>query len=268
MKVLIIGCGAIGVTVAKAISKMEKIEKIYMFDKDTTCSAKLSVSVPKVEGCPDIAEKLDEVELVIEAASQQAVKQYAPAALSRGKSILLMSIGALVDDAFREQLEKLAKEKKCRIYLPSGAVAGIDALSAASNAEIEEVILISYKPVAAFRNVPYIAKKGIDLDSLKTPTIVFDGNAREAVQYFPQNINVAATVSLAGIGFERTKVKLIADPTATRNTHKLIVKGAFGELESEIRNLPFPKNPRTSYVAALSAVAAVKNILGDAWVRT
>lgn len=266
MKILIIGCGAIGITTAREIAKWRNTETIYMYDKDPSCSAKLSSKEPKVQGCQDIISILPEISLVIEAASQNAVSMYAPTVLSHGKSILIMSIGALADDNLRISLEKIARDNKCSIYLPSGAVAGIDALSAASNTGVEEVILITYKPTAAFRGNEYLNSCGIDITKINQPTVLFNGSAREAIKYFPQNINVAATVSLNGIGFDRTKVKIIADPKATMNTHRLIVKGEFGEFETETRNLPSPRNPKTSYMAALSAISAVKKIVATVWV--
>jgi len=132
--------------------------------------------------------------------------------------------------------------------------------------KIDEVMLITIKPPGAFKNSKYVADHKIDLDAIKKPTPIFEGFAVDAVVHFPQNINVAATLSLAGIGFDKTCVRIIADPKATRNIHKLLVKGDFGVLEVEVRNVPSPQNPKTSYLAALSAVSAVKKIAGTIWV--
>lgn len=266
MNVLIIGCGSIGTTLAKAMETIPEIKKVYMIDKSAECTAKLSRTFSKVEQTTNIDRGLKDADFVVEAASQEAARQYAPGILRKGKSILMMSVGALVDEDFRDMLVSLAYKNRCKIYLPSGAVVGIDGICAAASAGIDEVILISYKPVQALRNIDYLAKRKIDLDRLTKPTVIFDGSAKDAVRYFPQNINVAATISLAGIGFDRTKVKIVADPTAKRNTHRLIVKGEFGEFESVVRNMPSPKNPKTSHLAALSAISAIRKIVGDVWI--
>ena len=127
-------------------------------------------------------------------------------------------------------------------------------------------MLISYKPPGAFKGVRYLEDRKVDLDSIQRATIIFEGHARDAVRYFPRNVNVAATVSLAGIGFEKTKVRLVADPSAKMNTHRLIIKGDIGEIEVSCRNLPSRSNPKTSRLAALSAIAAVKKMKENVWV--
>jgi aspartate dehydrogenase len=142
----------------------------------------------------------------------------------------------------------------------------VDGLAAASCGNIEEALLISYKPPEAFKGVKYLEERQVDLDSIQRATIIFEGHARDAVRYFPRNVNVAATVSLAGIGFEETKVRLVADPSARRNTHRLIVKGDIGEIEVSCRNLPSASNPKTSRLAALSAISAVKKAKENVWV--
>jgi aspartate dehydrogenase len=111
-----------------------------------------------------------------------------------------------------------------------------------------------------------LASKGIDVDKLVEPTVVYEGPARDAVNHFPKNLNVAATVSLLGIGLDKTKVTMIVDPSTQRNSHTVVVKGDFGEMRAETQNVPSPKNPATSYLAALSAVAAIRRILGDIWI--
>lgn len=266
MNVLIIGCGAIGVTVAKAVENVEAVKKVYITDKSKQCALKLAETFSKVQPVENLETTLPEVELVIEAASQEAVREYAPLVLSHGKNMLIMSVGALVDDELRQRLQKLASEHGAKIFLPSGAVCGIDGLNASANARIDEVMLITSKPPGTFKNVAHLAAQGINLDTLTGPTILFEGTAKDAVKLFPQNVNVAATIALAGIGFDKTKVRIIADPALTRNTHRLVVRGEFGEFECDIRNVPSPRNPRTSYLAALSAIAAVKKLTGNVWV--
>jgi aspartate dehydrogenase len=127
---------------------------------------------------------------------------------------------------------------------------------------------VTTKPPKGLKNVRYITKQGIDLTKLKESLTVFSGTAREAVKHFPKNINIAACVSLAGIGFDKTNVQIIVNPATTRNQHKLICRGRFGEFTCEIRNMPSMSNPKTSYLAALSAIATIRKIVGGVWIGT
>ncbi|KAA0008097.1 MAG: aspartate dehydrogenase [Thermoplasmata archaeon] len=248
MKIGIIGCGAIGNDVAKAIDEFEEIEKIYLYDVIKEKAEKLAEKLKKGE-VKSIDDFLPLVDFVFEAASQQAVYEYAEKVLNAGKDLIIMSIGALFDDDFREKLIKIAKEKKRKIYLPSGAVAGIDGIKAASIGGLDEVTLVTTKSPESL---------GRHLDKR---TVLFEGNARKAVKEFPRNINVAACLSLAGIGFDKTRVKIVADPVIKYNSHKVLAHGKFGRLRAEVENLPNPDNPSTSYLASLSAIAVIKKIV-------
>jgi len=248
MKLGIIGCGAIGSDVAKAADNMKEIEKIFLFDIDKRASKKLNRCIKKSE-IETVEKFLDKVDVVFEAASQKAVDEYAEIVLSSGKDIILMSIGSLFDDNFKLKLEKLAKENKCKIYLPSGAVCGIDGILSASIEELDEVTLVTTKPPEAI---------GKEFDKR---TVVFEGTARDAVKKFPKNINVAANLSIAGIGFNKTKVEIVIDPVATRNSHKILAHGKFGRLRAVVENMPNPNNPGSSYMASLSAIATLKRII-------
>lgn len=168
-----------------------------------------------------------------------------------------MSVGGLLEmeDAIAE-----AAIAGIALYCPSGAIAGLDAVAAASVGRIESVMLTSRKPPQGLKGAPYIIEKGIDLDAIEREQIIFEGNARDAIRGFPKNINVAVTLSLAGIGAEKTMVRIIADPAAARNCHQIEVEGEFGRLLTLTENLPFPFNPRTSYLAALSAISCLRKI--------
>ncbi|MBM4248065.1 MAG: aspartate dehydrogenase [Euryarchaeota archaeon] len=266
VRLALIGCGAIGSTIASMVEDMPEIESIYLYDRSKRMEKGLARSLKKGRILEDIVEIIERSDLVIEAASQEAAKKYAPVALEKGKSVLILSVGALVDRPFRERIEEIARRRHRKIYLASGAIAGIDGVCAAATAKIEEVMLNTIKPPEAFRQSSYVLDHKINLNAIVKPTVLFEGSAAEAVTHFPQNINVAAALSLAGIGFERTRVRIIADPNTNRNIHKLLVKGDFGVLEIEVRNVPSPKNPKTSYLAALSAVSAIRKIAGNVWV--
>lgn len=192
---------------------------------------------------PDEFPKLD---LVVEAASQEAVGQYAEAFLGKGQSLMVMSVGALVDQGLFNRLRKAAEMSGARLILPPGAIAGLDGLRSAGVGRIDEVMLTTTKPPAGL---------GVDVNAR---TVLFDGPAKEAVKKFPKNVNVAATLSLAGIGFDKTKVRVVADPAVKNNRHEVHVKGEFGEMRAQVDNVPSPQNPKTSYLAAMSAIAAIK----------
>jgi len=248
MKLGIIGCGAIGTDVGKAADKMHEIKSIYLFDINKTASKKLCDSLKKAE-VKSVKDFLKDVDIVFEAASQGAVEEYAEEIITQGKDLVIMSVGSLLDDKFMKKIEKIARQKKCKIYLPSGAVCGIDGILSASVDGIDEVTLVTTKP-------PESLGKKLDRRS-----ILFDGYARDAVKKFPMNINVAASLSIAGIGFDKTKVEIVADPVVTRINHKILAHGKFGRLRAEVENMPNPNNPKSSYMASLSAIATLKQIV-------
>ncbi len=266
MKITIIGCGSIGTTLARFLESSDDVELVHVFDTKKEAVETLQRECPKVRYVTNLENAFEVSDLIVETASQAAVLEYVPKALEMGKNVLVMSVGAFVEDDFKEKCRILAKQKGCKVYIPSGAVCGIEGICAAAIAEIDEVIIMSYKPLEAFRGVKYLKQRGIDLDSIKRPKVIFNGHARDAVKYFPKNVNVAATLSLAGIGIDNTVVRIVVDPKATLNTHRIIAKGKFGEIECWTRNMPFPDNPRTSYLAALSLISAVKKISGSFWV--
>jgi aspartate dehydrogenase len=248
MKLGIIGCGAIGTDVAHAADEMNEIEKIYLHDLKPEASKKLCSTLKKGSIQP-VVKFLEDVDLVFEAASQQAVGQYAQQVLEAEKDMVIMSIGSLFDDVLRKKLETVARKNNCKIYLPSGAVCGIDGVLAASIERLDSVTLVTTKSPTAL---------GIQVEER---TVVFEGSARDAVKRFPKNINVAACLSLAGVGFDDTKVEIVADPVETRISHKILAHGRFGRLRAEVENMPNPNNPQSSYMASLSAIAILRRII-------
>ena len=266
VNICVIGCGTIGTTIARAVEPMPEINIVYLTDRSKECATRLQEKMTKVRYVPDIVPILNDIKLVVEAASQDAARYYVPLALSAGVDVLIMSVGIFQDEEFQKDAFRLAKRKSAKIYMPSGAIGGIDALGAASLEQIDEVTLTTTKPPSAFGPNPYLESKGIVASELRERTELFYGTAREAVKHFPQNINVAATISLAGIGFEKTRIRIMCDPQVQTNEHHLKAKGKFGELDVVTRNVPSPKNPKTSYLAALSAISAIKKITGTIWV--
>ncbi|MEH7114192.1 aspartate dehydrogenase [Neobacillus niacini] len=189
------------------------------------------------------------VDLVIEAATVDVVKEHAAAILSSGKDIVLSSVGALSDLDYTQSLEEICRRNGTKIYLPSGAIGGLDILKAAkSNGELESVSIITRKPPQALPGAPVDKEK-----------VLFEGTANEAIKLFPKNINVSIILSLAGLGPEKTRVKIISDPAITKNSHSIEALGSFGKLTLKVENDPMPNNPKTSYLAALSVLSSLKN---------
>ncbi|MEM3400036.1 MAG: aspartate dehydrogenase [Candidatus Micrarchaeia archaeon] len=244
LRISILGCGAIGRTIAEAIRRKKiRAEIVCAYDKDALALSDFCKKYGvKKAGSID---ELMRAELIIEAASQEAVQAYAKKILERC-DMLIMSVGALLEKKLMDSLVNTAEKNGTHIYIPSGAVCGLDAVKAASLAGIERISLTTTKNPRSL---------GISSGKKK---IVFRGDAKEAVKKFPKNINVAATLMLAAN--KNVVVEIVADPNAEQNIHEITVEGKFGRIKARAENAPFPENPKTSYIAALSAVQALKNI--------
>jgi aspartate dehydrogenase len=212
--------------------------------------------VPFVVGVRRLVEARPEI--VIEAASHEAVREHAEALLSAGIAVIVLSGGALADDGLRERLERGSREHRAPLYVPSGGIGGLDALKAACAAGVDEVAITVTKPPAAWKGIPYVERMKIDLDHLPGPVTLFEGTAREGVPHFPANVNIAAVLSLAGVGFDRTRLKVVADPALKFNTHFITIKGATGTIEMRFESVPSPDNPKTALLACYSALAAFR----------
>jgi len=196
--------------------------------------------------------------MVIEAASHDAVRDHAEALLNRGIAVMVLSGGALCDDALRARLESAAAKNKALLYVPSGGIGGLDALKAACVAGVDSVEIAITKPPAAWKGIAYVENMNVDLDRLDGPLTLFDGTAREGVPHFPANVNIAAVLSMAGIGFDRTRLKVVADPALTLNTHYIDIAGKTGRISLKFESVPFPDNPKTAMLACYSALAAFR----------
>jgi len=197
-------------------------------------------------------------EVVIEAASHDAVREFARPLLKRGIAVIILSGGALCDDELRARLEATATKYRTLLYVPSGGIGGLDALKAACVAGADSVEIAVTKPPAAWKGIPYIEKLNIDLDHLTGPVTLFEGTARAGVPHFPANVNVAAALAMAGIGFDRTRLKVVADPALVYNTHYIDIRGKTGVINIKFENVPSPDNPKTAMLACYSALAAFK----------
>ena len=264
-KIGLLGCGAIGTQIALAIDsgKMNAhVTYIYDFDKNKseTLNSKLTKKSIIVEN-PHLLSS-NSVDLVVEAASQDAVKNHALSILQNRRDLMIMSVGALLDESVLDVLLEACREFKKNIYLPSGAIAGLDAIKSIKN-EINSITLITTKNPKSLKGAKFFETNKIDVDNIKDSLTLFDGNAKDAVNLFPANINVAALLSLAGLGSEKTKVRIIADPNTDKNTHSIEVNGKFGRINITVENVPDPNNPKTSRLAILSAIECLRGICSE-----
>lgn len=255
MKAAIIGCGNIGTTLASVIEMQSGIQLYSLVDENLMAAQRLQKKIKiHTPGIVSLAEAIESNDLIIEAASPAAVKAIIKllSLHQQKKKLMVISTGGLI--ARNNVLNKI---RGCEILIPSGAIAGLDAIKAVGGM-IDSLELITTKPPKGFLESPFVKKRKLDLSALKDKSRIFRGNIFDAVKYFPQNINVAASLYLAS-GFKKIKVSIVADPNTTTNTHEIICKGKFGTIHTITNNFPSP-NPKTSYLALLSAQSVLKNI--------
>src|SRR6266496_1871364 len=198
-----------------------------------------------------------ESDLIVEAATQAALREFAPSVLAAGRHIMVLSVGGLV--GVLDEWARLAEKHGCRILVPSGAIAGLDGMKGAREGTITSVTMETRKPPRGLAGAPWIEQQRIDLDAITEETLVFEGPATEAVKAFPANVNVVAAVSLASVGPEKTRIKIFAVPGQLRNQHRVTVEGEFGRLVVEVENVP-SENPRTGKLSYLSAIAMLREL--------
>ncbi|MFA5147955.1 MAG: aspartate dehydrogenase [Candidatus Omnitrophota bacterium] len=268
IRIGIIGCGTIGSRIAGHIDRnlRGKAELVALSDKDLQSALKLAGSLRSRPRITDTDKLIKASGLVIEAASAGVSGDIARKAVRSGKDVMIMSTGGLLKGY--KDIFALAEKSRARIYLPSGAICGLDGLKGAKRSKVRKVTLTTTKPPEGFSGAPYIVKNKIDLGQIRKDKVLFEGDAMKAMEGFPANINVAATLSICGIGPVNTKVRIIASPGAKRNVHEVEAEGDFGKLTARTENVPSPGNPKTSYMAVLSAIATLDGIMGKAKIGT
>ena len=251
----LVGCGSIGRRLAQEIQhRFEgQARLIGIYDRNPKAAESLlrhlGGSIPILTPVK-LARRC---QLLIEAASAQAVGELLPLAIKHRRSLLVMSTGGLLQ---HQRLVRKARSLQIPLYVPSGALGGIDAIKAGAIGKLRSVTLTTRKPPKAF-----------GLKGIAAPRQLFQGSAQQAVKKFPQNINVSATLALAGLGPTRTRVRIVADPTLRHNIHEVVAVGSFGRLTVRTENRP-SSNPKTSELAVLSAAATLRQIFDPIRVGT
>lgn len=263
-RVGIVGLGTIGRAVAQALAAgLPGCRLAGVTSRDPVRARAFLATLPGAP--PDLPlERLVEVsDLVVEAAGQAALAELAPVVLDAGRDLVVLSVGGLLD---HPEWVTRAEARGCRIHAPSAAIAGLDGLKGAAVAgHLAAVTVETRKPPRGLGGAPGVV--GIDLDALRGETLVFEGTAREACRAFPANVNVVAAVSLAGLGPDRTRVRVYAVPGLDRNRHTVTAEGAFGRLRVEVENVP-SENPRTGRLAYLSTIACLRDLAAPLRVGT
>ncbi len=263
MNIGILGCGNIGSQLAAFADRQEQIETILLFDKIPSHSEQVRDSITKGKIVSTLFEFITKSDLIIECAHPVVVVEAVEKAVDANKSIMVMSMAGLLGN---EYLFELARKNNTDIYLPSGAIGALDAIKALSLDDITSVTLVTTKHPRALHDSPYVADNSIDLSDLKEKKTIFEGSPAEAGKAFPQNINVAATLQFAS-AFPDVKVRIVADPDSSKNSHEIRVQSKAGELYLKVDNV-LSANKRTSQLAVLSAITRLKEIMDRVHIGT
>ncbi|HEU4342504.1 MAG TPA: aspartate dehydrogenase [Candidatus Binatia bacterium] len=261
----IVGCGAIGRALLKAVEAGKLPVRVAGVTSRTEKSAREFLS--SLKNPPPYlpqSELIAASDLVVEAAGGSVVAKLAEEVFAAGKDLMVISVGALLD---HPDIMERSRQSGCRLYVPSGAIAGLDGIKSACTGEIAHVTMTTRKPPEGLEGAPYLVEQGISLAGVKEEKEIFSGSAREACKGFPANVNVSAAVSLAGIGPERTRIRILAVPGLKRNCHDIEVEGEFGRLHVHIENVP-SENPKTGKLTALSIIRSVRDVVDPVRIGT
>jgi aspartate dehydrogenase len=255
LSVLFIGYGAISRYAIAKLAQDDRVKVRWVVDLPGAAD---HATIP---GAPRVLHSIDELDerpdIAVEAAGHAALRAHGVKLLQLGIPLIAASVGALSDPALLAELEAAATDGKTRVELLPGAIGAVDALAAAKEGGLTQVLYTGRKPPMAWTGTP--AEEKHDLANMKVATVFFEGSARDAARLYPKNANVAATLALAGLGLDETQVRLVADPAAPGNVHEIAVQGAFGKFEIRMEGKPLPDNPKSSSLTAMSVVRAVRN---------
>jgi aspartate dehydrogenase len=254
--VLLIGYGAIGKFVHD-VARGSSAFRIGAVLVRPHAAGLLARALSDVDVITSLSELRFQPDLGVECAGHEAVRAFGEDILRRGINLVVSSTGALSDPVLHDALVRAATQGGAQLILPAGAIVGIDGLCSARRERVDKVTYTSRKPPVAWTGTP--AEQLLDLAGMTKPVVFYSGSARAAARDFPKNANVAASIALAGVGFDATEVRLIADPTIRQNVHEVTACGAFGEMHMTVRGEPLPANEKTSALAAMSVARAVEN---------
>jgi aspartate dehydrogenase len=257
LRVAIVGLGPIGIGVMEALDRgldglVLSAVSVQHPEKHQERLARLA----KPPAILPIDALVDVADIVIECAPSKLVRSIVAPFVKNGKTAVVLSAGALLEN---DDLIELARQNGGQIVVPTGALIGLDAVTAAAVGEIQSVRMVTRKPVRGLAGAPYIVENKIDIESITEPLRIFEGTAREAAKGFPANLNVAVALSLAGIGPDRTRLEIWADPALTRNTHRIEVEADSARFSMSIENIP-SENPKTGRITALSVIACLRKL--------
>ena len=262
LRLVICGLGSIGIDVAHAVLQ-DKVPGVVLTGviEPTVSPNREQIAATGLPVYDELADlDWDSTDVVLEAASQTALRSIAPRVLEQGVDLVALSAGATLDSEFMAALVSSAHESGSRVWFPSGALGGLDAVRAANISAVHSIKLTTTKPPHAFTGAPYVIEKQINLAGLKKSQELFSGDAATAVRGFPQNVNVAALLVLATEDPDRVRVTIVADPNASDNIHEVEVSGTFGNMYIQLQNKPNATNPKTSALASQSVIALLRQL--------
>ena len=259
LRVGVVGLGTIGKSVCRALDAgLPNLHLVGGLSRNETRATDFLTSLASAPPFLPLSKLIEASDIVVEAATRAALEDLAPQVLEAGRDLLVMSVGALLD---HPEWIALAERHGARIHVPSGAIAGLDGVKAACLGSVERITMETRKSPASLAGAPYLVEHGVTVERLTEETLLYEGPAREACRGFPANVNVVAALSLAGLGPDATRIRILAVPGLTRNVHDIRVEGSFGTLNVHIENVPSVENPRTGRLAALSAIAALRDLV-------
>jgi aspartate dehydrogenase len=270
-KVAVIGYGSIGKEIIASAKRQEipNAKIVAVFDKQS----QVINSVDNQNSDVHLFSEFDEfynsqiysnLDVIIECASKDAVKEYGKKIIESKKDLIVLSVGAFSDKKYLVELQDLSNLNNTKILIPTGAIAGLDSIRSVKK-YLDSLSITTTKHPKSLAGAPFFKRSKIKLDDINSETVLFEGNAFTAIELFPANVNVAVATALAGIGLEKTRVSIKADPLISVNKHEIVAKGSFGEIHIIVQNIPSPSNPKTSYLASLSAIECLRGLCNESF---
>ncbi len=270
-KVAVIGYGSIGKEIIASAKRQEipNAKIVAVFDKQSQVINSVDNQNSEVHLFSEFDEFYNSqiysnLDVIIECASKDAVKEYGKKIIESKKDLIVLSVGAFSDKKYLVELQDLSNLNNTKILIPTGAIAGLDSIRTVKK-YLDSLSITTTKHPKSLAGAPFFKRSKIKLDDINSETVLFEGNASTAIELFPANVNVAVATALAGIGLEKTRVSIKADPLISVNKHEIVAKGSFGEIHIIVQNIPSPSNPKTSYLASLSAIECLRGLCNESF---